>query len=260
MNLFSFLYTELLYRPLVNGLVFFYTVFPWQDMGVAIVALTIVIRLILLPILWKAQKAQRALAGLQPEIKKIQERFKNSKEEQSKQLMKLYAERNVNPFSGCLPLVVQLIIFIALFRVFQHTFDPSQLSYVYSFLERPEALNPISFGTLDLSQRNIPLAVLSSLTLFFQTRLTSFFQETPSKKGDFAHMFQLQSMYLFPILMFLWVINAPSAFGLYLTVLNVFGIMQEIIAKRAFTGRDERLTQLFSRLFSSHGTHSAGNP
>lgn len=108
---------------------------------------------------------------------------------------------------------------------------------MYPFLERPEALNPISFGGLDLSQRNIPLAVLSSLTLFFQTRLASFFQETTPKKGDFAHMFQLQSMYLFPILMFLWVINAPSAFGLYLTVLNVFGIMQEMIVKRMFTGR-----------------------
>ena len=125
--MFSFLYNELLWRPLFNGLIFFYTVLPVADLGIAIIALTIIIRTILAPVLWKAQKAQKELQIIQPEIKKIQGQFKNDKEGQGKALMELYARHKVNPFSGCLLMLIQFPILIALLNVFQN-FDASRLS------------------------------------------------------------------------------------------------------------------------------------
>ena len=119
MNPIIFIYTEFLYRPLFNGLVLIYTILPWQDLGVAIIFLTIIIRFILTPLFLKSKKAQIELARIQPEIKKIQNSLKNDKEAQGKALMELYAKNKVNPFSGCLVAIIQLPILIALFRVFQ---------------------------------------------------------------------------------------------------------------------------------------------
>lgn len=215
-----------------NGLVFFYTALPWQDLGLAIVALTVVIRILLGPFLWKAQKAQKSLAAIQPEIKKLQERFKNDREGQGKALMELYAQHRVNPFSGCLLMIVQLPILIALFQVFQKGFDPAELKYIYSFISNPGALNSISFGLIDLARGNIYLGVFAALTQYLQTKLASPAAAPADGKKDFAQMLQWQTTYIFPALILVWSYTLPSALTLYWTVLNILGILQEIIMKR----------------------------
>ncbi len=235
MSIISTVFNEALWRPLFNGLVFFYTLFPWKDLGVAIILLTIVIRLLLAPILGRARKAQHELAKIQPEIKKIQEKFKDNKEAQSKALMEFYAANKVNPFSGCALMLVQLPILLALFSVFRSGFDPNQLVYLYSFIPSPGSLHTVSLGIIDLAKGNIILGAIAAITQYYQTKLTlhatnSF--NVSTKKGDFSQALQWQSLYIFPVLIFAWSYSLPSALTLYWTILNLFGILQEIVERR----------------------------
>ncbi|OHA13058.1 MAG: hypothetical protein A3J10_04120 [Candidatus Sungbacteria bacterium RIFCSPLOWO2_02_FULL_54_10] len=241
MNPFMFLYTEFLWRPLFNALVFFYTILPGQDLGVAIIALTAVIRLILTPLLIKGQRAQQRLAVVQPELSRIQEKYKGDREGQGKAMMDLYATHRINPLSGCLVLLIQLPILIAMLQVFRHGFDPASLAYLYSFVSNPGALRPISFGVLDLSQGSIYMGVAAAITQFLQTKLAaapagSAASSVPQAgTGDFAKALQWQTTYLFPLLILFWSYSLPSALTLYWTTLNTLGIVQEIIVGKRIT-------------------------
>lgn len=232
MNPFISIYTEVLWRPLFNGLIWFYNVLPGQDIGLAIVALTIVIRLILTPLLWKAQRAQKDLAILQPQIKEVQERFKDNREVQGKALMELYAKHKLNPFSGCLIMLLQLPILIALFQVFQQGLDPGQLKYLYPSIPSPGSVNPLSFGIIDLSRGNIYLGILAAVAQYFQTKLSTPRDAKPPQRGDFQSMLRWQTLYFFPALILFWSVTLPAALTLYWTVLNILGIIQEIVTRR----------------------------
>lgn len=242
MSQITSIYNELLYRPLFNGLVFLYNVLPWQDLGLAIILLTLVIRIILAPLLWKAQKAQKDLARIQPDIKKIQEENKSNREAQGKAMMELYAKHKVNPFSGCLVLLVQLPILIALFGVFRSGFDPAQLAYLYQFIKNPGVLDPLSFGFLDLSRGNIFLGVVAAVTQFLQTKMITPPMPKTSGKQDFASIMQAQSLYIFPLLILFWSYTFPAALTLYWTALNVFAILQEIIMRQIANRKSQVVT------------------
>jgi YidC/Oxa1 family membrane protein insertase len=90
-----------------------------HDWGVAIILLTIAFRVVLIPLTWKQTKSMYELQEIQPKIKALQEKYKNDKEKQQEELMKFYKENKVNPFGGCLPLLLQMPLFIALFSVLQ---------------------------------------------------------------------------------------------------------------------------------------------
>jgi YidC/Oxa1 family membrane protein insertase len=100
---------------LLQALVFFYG--GVKDYGAAIVLLTVAIRIVLTPLVWKQTKSMLELQKVQPKIKALQEKHKNNKEKQQEELMKFYQENKVNPFGGCLPLLLQMPIFLALYQV-----------------------------------------------------------------------------------------------------------------------------------------------
>jgi YidC/Oxa1 family membrane protein insertase len=100
---------------ILQTLVFFYN--GVHDYGLAIILLTIVIRILLTPLVWKQTKSMLELQRVQPKIKALQEKHKNDKEKQQEELMKFYQENKVNPFGGCLPLLLQMPIFLALYGV-----------------------------------------------------------------------------------------------------------------------------------------------
>lgn len=226
------LYSEILFRPLFNALVWIYVSLPWQDLGLAIALLTIVIRVILTPLLWKGQAAQRKMAELQPEIKRIQEENKDDREKQGRVLMEFYAKHKINPFSGCLMILVQIPILIALFQVFNRGFNPEELRLLYNFVANPGSLNPMSFGLVDLSKGNIFLGVIAAVTQYLQIKFTTPKNATSSKSNDFASIMQKQSLYIFPALILVWSYTLPSALTLYWTVLNIFAILQEILTRK----------------------------
>src|SRR3989344_3576346 len=199
MDIFLSFYNEAIWRPLFNGLIWIYTA-SGTDFGVAIILFTLVFRAVFFPLHWKARNAQKNLALIQPEMKRIQERFKNDREGQGRALMELYAKNKVNPFSGCLPLLIQLPVLIALFQIFRNGFDPTLLTYLYSFVPNPGNVNPIAFGFLDLAKGSLYLGFVAAVAQFIQTKITATPPAPPSDKPDFAHIMQKQMLYLFPLL------------------------------------------------------------
>lgn len=195
-------------------------------------ALTLLIRLLLSPFLWKAQRAQKDLAAIQPEIKRIQAETKDNREAQGKALMELYAKHKVNPFSGCLLMLIQLPILIALFQVFRKGADPAELKYLYHFVANPGALNTVSFGVINLAKGNLYLGVIAAAAQFLQTRLSAPAPAPSGEKKDFSQVMQWQATYIFPALILVWSYTLPSALTLYWTILSIFGIVQEIVMRR----------------------------
>jgi YidC/Oxa1 family membrane protein insertase len=106
-----------IYQPLYNVLVFFYNVVPGQDFGVAIILTTVLLKTLFIPLSKKQIESQKKLQELQPKIKEIQNKYKDNKEKQTKEIMEFYKKNKTNPFSGCLPLIVQLIFLIAIYRI-----------------------------------------------------------------------------------------------------------------------------------------------
>src|SRR3989338_1999815 len=109
------IFNTIFYQPLLSALLFIYQRLPGHDLGVAIILLTLLIKLLLYPLGAKAIKSQKALQELQPKMKEIQERFKNDKNTQAKETMELYKREKINPFSSFGLLIVQLPILFALF-------------------------------------------------------------------------------------------------------------------------------------------------
>ena len=236
-NFFIDVFNITLYKPLFNALILFYDYIPGHDFGIAVIVLTAVIRILLFPLSAQGIRSQKALQKLQPKIKEIQEKYKKDKEKQAKASMELYQKEKVNPFSGCLPLLIQLPILFALYRVFWRGLQPGSLVNVYSFIPHPGQINPIFLGFMDLGKPSIALAIVTGITQFFQTKMTNpraqkTGEQTDNNKAkvsDFSNILQNQMLYLFPAFMVLILLKLPAALALYLIVTGLFTILQQYL-------------------------------
>ena len=227
-------FNAVLYRPLFNFLVLLYNYLPGHDFGLAIIVLTLAIRLILYPSSVKAIKSQKALSEIQPKIKEIQKKHKGDKEKQAKETMELYKKEKVNPFSSCLPTLLQFPILIALFmvfRAFKDGLDFTQLAVLYQFVPSPGVIvEPMFLGLINLAQPNIILAVLAGIFQFIQTKMiTPKTKKSEAKSSDFSRMMQKQMVYFFPIITVFILLKLPAALGFYWIVSSLFSIIQQYI-------------------------------
>lgn len=227
------IFNVLLYQPLFNILILLYNFIPPHDLGVSVVLLTVFVRLLISPLSIKAARSQRALAVLQPKIKEIQLKHKGDAQRQNEEVMKLYKESKTNPFSGCLPLLIQLPIFIALFQILKGVGNTSQFSSLYSFVERPESLSTIFLGLFDLAKSNKILAILAGAFQFVQSKMISSVTPNPksSSKGtqteEMSKMMTQQMTYIMPIFLIFIYWSLPSALSLYWVVITVFSIAEQ---------------------------------
>ncbi len=219
-----------LYYPLFNFLIVIYNYVPGQDFGLAVIILTIIIRLILYPLSVKAFTSQKALQALQPKIQELQKKYKDDKEKLAKETLELYRTEKINPFSGLFLALIQLPILIALYQVFWHGLKLDSLNGLYKFVVNPGLINPIFLHFVDLSQPSIWFAVLAGIIQFFQTKmLIPAPVNGQGKATDMAAIMQKQMVYLFPILTVIILFNLPSALGLYWIVSGAFSIAQQYI-------------------------------
>ncbi|MFA6190471.1 MAG: YidC/Oxa1 family membrane protein insertase [Candidatus Staskawiczbacteria bacterium] len=220
-----------LYQPLFNSLVWLYNSVPGHDFGIAIIILTIVIRLILYPISVKAVKSQKALQKLQPLMKEIQDKYKNDKEKQAKEILDLYKREKINPFSGIFLALIQVPILIALYQVFWDGLNQAKLSVLYNFILNPGQINPLFLQIVNLSKPNIILAILAGAVQYFQTKMlmpkTKINITGQDKKADISQIMQKQMLYFFPIFTVIILIGLPSALGLYWIASGLFSIIQQ---------------------------------
>jgi len=177
-----------------------------------------------------------AKKNLTPELKKIKERHKDNQQEQARLTMELYKKEGVNPFSGCLTLLIQLPIIFALYYVFLSgiKFDPKLL---YSFISLPQTIGTFFLG-INLAQKSMILAFLAGVTQYFQLKLS---MPAPTKREEgvtlsfqeeLTRNMNVQMKYIFPFLVFFIAYSFSSAIALYWLVSNLFAIGQELYVKK----------------------------
>lgn len=230
MEILISIFNKTLYQPLFNALIILYQYLPGNDFGVAVILLTIFIRMVFYPLGAQAIKSQKNLARLEPKLKEIQTKHKNNREQLARATMELYQKEKINPFSGCLPLLIQLPILIALYQVFWKGLQPEQMSYLYGFVAPPGQIDPTFFNALNLSQPSIIFAILAGATQFLQTKMvTPKTSQTKAKAADFFQLFQKQALYFFPLFTAFILLKLPSALGLYWIANNLFSICQQYL-------------------------------
>ena len=228
-----------LYQPLYNGLVFFISVVPWGDIGIAVIVLTLLVRAVLFPLSHKSTKSQIKMKEIEPEIKEIKEKHKD-KQEQAKKVMELYQKHGLNPFSGCLFILIQMPVIIALYWVFFRGlaagFDESAL---YSFITIPESYNFYFLGFIDMLGKSFLLAIAAGISQYFQMSLSvPKLEQDVSRIGksslqnDLMKSLNMQMRYGLPVFVFIISYTISAAVALYWLTSNLFSIAHELYVRK----------------------------
>jgi YidC/Oxa1 family membrane protein insertase len=220
----SSFFFQVLYRPLYNALVY------------------LIVKLILFPLSLQSVKTQVKMKEIQPELDALNEKYKDDRQKKALETFALYKKYNIRPFLGIVLILIQLPIVLALYRIFYAgglpVVDPSIL---YSFVEFPEQVKILFLGFIDITKRNIWLAVVVAVTQYLQARLMNI---TPAQgastsqfQKDLARTMQLQVRYIFPLIMFGISYSLASVVSLYLITSNIFTIGQELYIRSKYGKR-----------------------
>lgn len=229
---FQNLWNNALYRPILNTLFFLIAKVPGHNLGVAILLLTILIKLILLIPNQKALKSQRSLQIVQPQLDALKIKHKDNPQLLASETMKIWKEHKVNPMGSCLPMLIQFPILIALFYVVKDGLNiDSQL--LYGSLKD---FDPKSVGTFflwfDLTKVSaIVLPITIGLLQFAQIRL-SFAKAKPAPQSQAAMMNKMMQ-YVLPVMIGVFSASLPAAVGLYWGVSTLFAIGQQVVVNRS---------------------------
>lgn len=239
--------------PITNLLVAFYKIFevigvPYS-LGFAIIALTVFIRLILYPFSAAQIKSAHKMQKVAPHIQALREKHKDDKKKQQEEMMKLYKEHGVNPATGCLPLIIQIPIFISLYNVLTTAVGSSskdtiakinEVLYIptlhlnttwdTSFFGIPLSPHPSQIiSTLPAVALAIPLITGLSQFLLSKMMMPEHQEATKTnqKKDDFQSILQTQSLYIFPVMIGFFSFQFPVGLSLYWNTFTLFGILQQ---------------------------------
>ena len=209
------LFNSYVYAPILSVLLFIYNSIAFSDLGVAIIVLTILIRVVLFPLFYKGAKDQAVMQKLQPHIKKIQLDHADDKERQAKELLDLYKKYNFNPFFGIFSIVIQLPIFFALFKMFGQQLGSLGLA------------STMMFGVIDLGSKGIILPIIAAGLQYVQGKLSLPNTKTQAGENPLASMGKMM-IYIGPILTLLIFSNLPAALSIYWIMSSIFTIGQQI--------------------------------
>ena len=265
MNIFDLIIVQ----PIFNALLGIYSIIPGRDFGVTIIIFTILIRFLLYPLVKRQLHQVKAMRKLQPELKKIKAQTKGNKQQEGVLMMELYKKHGVNPFRSIGILIIQIPIFIALYRVIQiMTLHRDEIAkYTYDFfknipaiselIHHPEQFNEKLFGLIDLTQHAIGehidiflivLAIVAAITQFIMSKQTM--PQTESSRGlrqilkeaadgkeadqsEINAVITGRMIYLLPVFMLFVMLNLPGALALYYATSNIVAtIQQHFILKR----------------------------
>jgi YidC/Oxa1 family membrane protein insertase len=230
----TYLWQTIFYRPILNVLIYFYETIAFRNFGLAIILVTVLIRLILYPLFHKSAKAQMIMQRMQPKIKKIQEAHKNDREKQSQELMALYKEHGVNPLSSIFLLIIQLPIMIGLYWVVRSGLMPGNLTGLYSFVAQPGMINTIFLHIINVAQPNILLILCAALAQYFQAKLALYRDPSNTSPLSPAEKIGRQMVFIGPLVTIFIFYSLPAAVGLYWLVTSLFSIGQQIVINRHF--------------------------
>ncbi|AIQ66205.1 Membrane protein insertase MisCA precursor [compost metagenome] len=182
------------------------------EYALAVLVMVIIVRTLILPLTIKQVKSSRAMQAIQPELQKIQKKYKDNPEKVQQETMKLFQENKVNPMAGCLPLIVQMPIFIALYNSIYYNPLLRDHNFLWLYLGKPD--------------KYFILPAIAAITTFLQTRMMT--KMNPSQmQGPMQFM-----MMVYPVLIFVMSYNFPSALPLYWVFSNVYTIVQNYFLYR----------------------------
>lgn len=253
------LFNLILFEPFLNAIVFLYKYIG--DLGVAIIILTIIIRLILYLPSRSSIRSQKALQDIQPKIKELQKKYKDNKEELGRQLMKFYKDNKVNPLSSCLPLLIQLPILIGLYRAFMAVskidpqtgiLDIEQVKHLYGPLKDIFTTLPIKDSFLGLfslsANHNIILAVLAAGFQFWQSKMLMakkpVVKSEGSKDESITASMNKQMTYFFPLITGWFAYSFPAGLALYWVLTTILTILQQYYIFRKSSKKQELKTDI----------------
>jgi len=220
-------------------MILIYNYLPIKDLGVTIILLTIFIRILLLPLSYKAARTQREIAKVQPKLKEIQAKYKDNKEEQARKLMEIYKEHKINPLSGIVPILIQLPVLIALYRAFMGFINDPTLLPLYSFVKIPDTVNATFLGIIDLAVPSIALAVVAGgLQFAFSKFVTPKVAKNKKKSGGIGASMASQMTYFLPVLTVILGSKFPAGLPLYWSTTTLFSLAEQIIVKKKSEKKD----------------------
>ncbi len=241
------MFNTLLVQPIFNLLAVLYAF--THDFGLAIILLTIVIRLIIWPLVTRQLHSQRALQELQPELKRIRDEAAGDKALEGKLTMELYKEREISPFASFLPLLIQLPILFALFVVLRDAVKPGefaklaypavqQMAAVSAIIHGHIKFEPTLLGLINLTKPSWILALIAAGLQFVQTR-----QLTPKKQSNDTQAQVMASMnYMFPAITFFIGLSWPAALSLYWSTASAVAVFQQTLVLRRYVAELEEAT------------------
>ncbi len=249
-----YLYTELIFRPLYNGLVGILDVLPWIDIGIAVIIFTVIVKLILFPLSKASLLTQVRMKAIEPEANKIKAQYANDRQTQALKVMELYKAKGIKPFSGVLLLIIQLPILLALISVFYKIIPAIHPEFLYSFITAPDISGKIHFlGLIDLTKKSLILSLITSIAQYFQLQYSLATRQTPEQAAapvgkDFASQLSgsmgKQMKIMLPLLAFVstyWLIparfpQAASIIAIYWGVSTLFTLGQELYIRKKHLG------------------------
>ena len=236
----SLIWNSLLVTPILNALVAFYTY--TGNLGISIIALTIAIRAILIPVVVPSMKNMKKQRDLQPELNKIKKKFKNDKQKQAKEQMALFKHHTINHIIREISQIAMLIVLIALFnviRLFAVDGDIAKINeklYLESFRLSAEQTVETQFLWMDLSNPDpyFILAIVSGILQFIASKMMMPLAEkvkaaakkTKPKSDDMASMMQQQTLYFMPIMSVIIGVTLPAGVVLYIVTTSLFMVVQ----------------------------------
>mgnify|MGYP003584287260 CR=1 FL=1 len=192
----------------------------FSNYGVIIILLTIIIKMLLLPLTLKQDKSMRAMKKIQPEMDSVREKYKDNPQEMNKAVMELYQKHNVNPFGGCLPVLLQLPILWALFNVIKNpVIIPKDAHFLIFSLQAKDSL--------------YILPVLNALIAFLQQKIMNI--------GGKSNPQMEMMTYIFPVMMFAISFSMPAGLQIYWITSSAISVLQQYLINKWATIKEEKI-------------------
>lgn len=245
------LFNTVFINPIINALVLIYKLLLFLSvpytLGFSIIVLTALVRFLIYPLTTSQLKSTHKMQELKPHLDRVKEKYKNDKARLQSEMMKLYREHGVNPAAGCLPILIQFPIFIALYNVFLKVVSIDTVSTVeevnrllyFPLLHLDKAWDPLFLGVslsstpsqwMSTSPMLLLIPLITTVLQFVQSKMMvppSAQKEAKEKADDFQKVMQTQMVYLLPLMIGFFSYQFPVGLSLYWNTFTVFGIMQQ---------------------------------
>ena len=240
--MFSSFWHTVFFDPIYNILVFFIDAVRNGDVGIAIIATVVVVKMVLLPLSIKAAKTQKIMREIDPKLKEIKEKYKDDKQRLAQETMLIYKDAELNPFASVLVAFIQIPIVIALYFAVSKGggvhLPGINTAVLYSFVHAPATVSMHFLGLIDITQKSLLLALAAGVTQFLFINMT-LPKLAPRKEGapadfkdDFARNMNMQMRYVMPLFITFIAYSLSATIALYFFVSNLVGIAQEFYIRK----------------------------